>query len=358
MREILFLDPIHKRILCVAEFVSGITSDDVTRAIDCLVPADASLERAVISTLVDASYPLAAIFSFALSWLIITFRHGKNWMYFLKKVILSALVVFYMTYISLSKAFLNVMSCIEVHDSIVVDQDHTTNYWSLDTSIECYTGSHALLAGLVGWPLLIVFTFGFPLAVGYLIVNNVASDYKAGWIYDVSGFLYRSYRERFVYWESMIMLRKAVLAVVVVFSYPLGVHLQQILAVFVLILALYLQTAFRPYRLEFDSLNDIESASILVSLVTFVSAIFFSEERVSSAVRILVTLLVILCNTGLFLFLCIFFLIFAAQYLATVLIREEVAYNPNLGALHILRVYLFRYLAGEARKKLRSCFAS
>ena len=348
----------HKGILCFAEFMSGISSEAVTRAIDCLVPANAAVERTIISALVDASHPLAAIFSFAAGWLIIKFRRGKDWMYLMKKVVLSALVVLYMTYISLSKAFLNILSCIEVHDSIVVGKDRKTDYWSLDTSVECYTGSHALLVGLVGWPLLIVFTFGFPMAIGYLIIKNVEEDYKAGWIYDVSGFLYRSYRKKFVFWESMIMLRKAVLAVVVVFSYPLGVHLQQILAVFLLILALYLQTVLRPYRFEFDVLNDIESASILVSLVTFVSAIFFSEDRVSSAVRVLVTLSVIFCNVGLFLFICIVFLIFAARYLTTVLIREEVAYNPSLGDFHVLRVYLFHYLLGEVRKKLRHYFVS
>ena len=80
------------------------------------------------------------------------------------------------------------------------------------------------------------------------------------------------------------MVRKAILAVVVVFSYRLGANIQAVLASFVLIMALYFQMNCRPYRKEFDSLNDTESLSILLSSLTFVSSIFFTDDRVSHGV--------------------------------------------------------------------------
>ena len=311
------------------EFISGITSESVTRSVDCLVPSGSSVERSIASVLIDVGQPLAAILVFAVIWLVIQIHHKETSIYLLKKVILSALVVFYISYISLSKTLVNILNCIEVHDSTLVEFDTVTDYWAMDTGIVCYEGSHALLVGLLGWPFLIFFTFGFPLAVAYLIVKNISEDFKEGWIYETSGFLYRSYRKRYVFWESVIMLRKAVLAVVVVFSYPLGANLQQVLSVLVLVLALYSQMICRPYRPEFDRLNEMESVSILISLLTFVSSIFYDDERVSYSARVLVTIVIAFCNIALFMSLLIVFFIFLSKYLKTVLSTEGVFPDPE-----------------------------
>ena len=67
----------------------------------------------------------------------------------LKKCILSALIVFYISYISISKTLVNVLNCVEVHDSAVAGIDQTTDYWVLDTDVVCHKGSHAILAGLL-----------------------------------------------------------------------------------------------------------------------------------------------------------------------------------------------------------------
>lgn len=99
------------------------------------------------------------------------------------------------------------------------------------------------------------------------------------------------------------MLRKAILAVVVVFAYPLGGKLQAVLCVFVLILALFFQMLCRPFRREFSFLNEMEGLSLLVSLLTFVSSFSFENDRVSEGVKILITIAIILCNISL---ICLF----------------------------------------------------
>ncbi len=314
----------------------------------------ASVQRSIATTLIYICQPVGAILAFALFWAGVKIWYKETWLYLLTKVVLSALVVFYISYISLSKTLINIFSCISVYDSMTVGSDDTTDYWAVDTNIRCYAGSHALLVGFVGWPLLIIFTFGFPLAVGYLIIRNVKHDYKEGWIYDVSGFLYRSYAKRFVFWESMIMLRKAILAAVVVFSYPLGANLQQVLAVFVLTLALYLQTVCRPFRSEFDILNELESASILVSSLTFISSIFFSDERVSQTVRVLVTLFVSFCNIVLLLCFLRFFSAFAVSYLKIVLAIESGSWDPDLKAFGMIKIYLSNHVFGFVKDWYRA----
>ena len=265
-------------------------------------------------------------------------------MYLLRKCVLSALVVCYISYISISKTLINILNCVEVHDSAIAGIDQTTSYWVLDTAVTCNEGSHAILTGLLAWPFLFIFTLGFPLAIAYLIIVKVTEDYKDGWIYDIAGFVYRSYSKKYIFWESVIMCRKTVLAIVVVFSYKLGANIQAVLASFVLIMALYIQMNCRPYRKEFDSLNDTESLSILISSITFVCSIFFADDRVSHGVRILLSVFLCLANVLFFFYLLTLFAVFAAEYLKTVLVREGIYHSSEDGTFRVLGAYFINYL--------------
>ena len=316
----------------------------MNRSVDCLIPLEASIERSIASTLVDMSQPLVAVFIFVVFWLVMKIRRNKAWMYLWKRCVLSTLVVCYISYISISKTLINILNCVEVQDSTLVEIDDTTDYWAMDTHVRCYEGSHAILAFLLAWPFLFIFTLGFPLAIAYLTGKKVTEDYKDGWIYAVAGFVYRSYGQKYIFWESVIMSRKAVLAVVVVFSYELGASIQAVLASFVLIVALYFQMKCRPYREEFDCLNEVESVSILLSSLTFVGSIFFSDDRVSHGVRVLMSVFLFCTNTFFFLYLLALLVSFAAEYLESVLVKEGIHSLPVKGTFRILRAYLFDYL--------------
>ena len=314
------------------------------------------MERPIASVIIDICLPLGAICVFSIIWLAIKVKRGEAWSYLLKKIVLTAIAVLYISYISLSKTLVSILDCVEVHDSVDFEIDSTSDYWATDTKIECYKGPHALLAFMLGWPSLIVFSFGFPLITACLIVKKVDEDYKSGWIYETCGFLYRSYKKSFVFWESVIMLKKAILAVIVVFSYPLGVNLQHVLLVLLFTFALYLQMTCCPYRSEFDGLNKMESLSILVSAITFGSSMFFGDEHVSSSVRVLITVGIASCNIALFLFFLISFVVFAANYLRIVLDQEGVPCKPHGGAHHVLWVYFYHYLFERARKAIYKLF--
>ena len=342
-----------QHMVCSVEFASAITSEAVNRSVDCLIPAGSPLHRSIASTLVDASQPLACIFVFAVFWLAIKIRSSKSWTYLLRKCVLSALVVFYISYISITKTLVSVLNCVEVHDSMTVGVDETTDYWAVDTGVECYKGSHATLAYLLAWPFLVVFSVGFPSSIAFLVVKKVTEDYKDGWIYEVSGFMYRSFSKRYIFWESVIMSRKAVLAAVVVFSYELEFSIQAVLASFVLIMALYFQTTCRPYREEFDSLNDVESLSILISSLTFVCSIFFGVDHVSDEVRVLISALLCTANVLFFLYLLTLFAIFAAEYLKAVLVSEGIRISPLDDTFRILTTYLIDYLLMKLKSVAR-----
>ena len=123
---------------------------------------DHSVPRSVISVLITVILPLAFVKLFAIFWLAATLRHQMDSLFFLKRIVLITIAVCYISYISITKTLVNILNCIEVHDCTDVMIDATSDYRAMDTSLKCYEGSHAALAGSIGWPLLLLFTLGFP----------------------------------------------------------------------------------------------------------------------------------------------------------------------------------------------------
>lgn len=343
---------------CTAEFIGGVTSEAANRSVDCLVPDNSSIPRSILSTIVDIAVPAIVIVFFDFLWATIKIKCNENRIYLIKRCVLSTLAVFYISYISVTKTLVNILNCIDVHDSTDAFDDHQSSYWAVDTSIKCLEESHAILTGVIGYPFFLVFSLGFPIIIALAIVRKVnRQDYKQGWIYDTAGFMYRSYRSHFIFWESIVMLRKASLAVIVVFAYPLGADLQAVLCVFVLALASYFQTICRPYRKEFEVLNEMEGLSLLVSLLTFVSSFCFDKDRVPHPAKIFIAIAIFLLNVTLFCFLFASFCRFGSQYLRFVLDRDEVPYKPEGGVLHILIVCACHGIK-NLRRSFGNCFSS
>jgi len=142
----------------------------------------------------------------------------------------------------------------------------------------------------------------------YLYRNKVQPGQTNGWTYETMGFLYKAFKGKYVFWESIVMFRKACLSIIVVFSYPLGGQSQGLLASGVLMFCLYLQQTCSPYRKEFHNLNYFESGSLMVSCLTFILGEFFTNEKCSDSAKTLVEITIITLNTTFFTFLFVVFI--------------------------------------------------
>ena len=280
---------------------------------------DADIERAVFAVVMDVVTVFGVLLLFWAFWGIVAVIHRRDWCYLSKRVGMSFFVVSYLGYISLTSTSVHILTCLEVHDSLEIMNDSTTTYWAADTNIQCHEGSHAVLKHTLGWPLLVAFSFGFPAAVLCITFFSDRQKRDQGNRREVLGFLYQSYKERYCYWETVVLLRKAALAVVVMLAHPLGPSLQVMFSASVFTVALYLQTVCRPFgedengqngqRDALDRLNDLESISLLVSLLTFVSSLCFNAENVSSSVRLSVSLVILALNLLFFSYLVVVFLV-------------------------------------------------
>ena len=93
--------------------------------------------------------PMLVTALYFIFWAIVLVRLKESIDYLIKRCILSFMAVSYLSYIALTKTAVNVLSCVDVYDSAKLGDDSTTAYWAVDTSLECYEGSHAVLVSLV-----------------------------------------------------------------------------------------------------------------------------------------------------------------------------------------------------------------
>lgn len=125
------------------------TSEAAGRTTDCLVSADFSIPRSAVTTMVNLIIPALVTAFFVLFWTVTMIRKKKGYRYLAKRCLLSVLVVSYLSYIAVTRTSVNTLYCVRVHDSVDLQNDSTTKYWAVDTSLKCYDGSHTLLASVV-----------------------------------------------------------------------------------------------------------------------------------------------------------------------------------------------------------------
>lgn len=142
------------------------------------------------------------------------------------------------------------------------------------------------------------------------------------------------------------MLRKAILSIIVVFSYPLGGQIQGLLATLVLIFSLYFHQKCAPFRQEFSALNLHESVSLLVSCVTFVLGQFFNADKSSDMTRTLIAVVIIVCNTSFFAVLGLVLVGNVIEQLRESLQNANASVSQNTPWWKVLKLFIISKLLG------------
>eukprot|EP00949_MAST-11_sp_MAST-11-sp1_P004580 g4580.t1 len=138
--------------------------------------------------------------------------------------------------------------------------------------VECYQGAHIpLLLGL-GVPSILLYVFGFPVALLIVLrrltqtgaLDPTSKAYNRRWVLRL-GFLYAGYEKKYAYWEALVLLRKASLSGFAVLLSYRSTALQVVVALLILYLCHFAQTMAEP--LEHDWHDLMESRSLAASLL-------------------------------------------------------------------------------------------
>lgn len=284
---------------------SGASVESISNPVHCLANEKATIKSVYASFAV----PFALVLAFAGYFSYIAYRNHKGVIFVLQRSVLSFCAVFYFTYLALTRQSVLVFypayvsgEILDNTTSIAEAARSTTCYWALDTSVLFDSAEHDFLKIGAGF-VLAVFTFGFPIIVGTLIicVSKGTNDRAHLRMYDMFGFFYRAYDEKHRYWESLVMLRKALLSVTAVFA-SLGGGRQGLLATMILFVCFFFHTMTHPFRSEFEVLNIYEAFSLCLSGLIFLLSCFFEEGKSTQGVRNFLSVVIVLIIVG---FVCV-----------------------------------------------------
>ena len=96
------------------------------------------------------------------------------------------------------------------------------------------------------------------------------------------GFLYKGYKQRTYYWESLVMFRKVAMIFIAVFLRSTGTRIQALVVFILLLFFVILTVEKKPYLTR--KLNNLELISLVTSCVTIYCGFFFlSSSETTSA---------------------------------------------------------------------------
>jgi hypothetical protein len=139
-------------------------------------------------------------------------------------------------------------------------------------SVECLTDTHFLMILTIGAPVVVLYLFLFPGLISLLLIRNrrreelypYQRNYKPQWTIRL-GFMFAGYREGYEWWESAVLVRKALVFLLSIFLKSYGTTPQVVAAGMVLVIALSFQLQYQPYQNRLH--NWIESLGLHTCLI-------------------------------------------------------------------------------------------
>ena len=251
------------------------------------------------------------------------------------------MVLWYLTSVPVMKIALSTVLCVKVYDT-EESKEAVIRYWAVDTSLECFEQDHLVLVSSI-WPFVgIVYgglLFFFVLALGS---SQDQLTCTKSWVYQTTGFLYRSYKlGKRSYWEVAIVIRKIAIAFLVFCAQRFDSQLPVVAAGAFITFASQAQIVVKPYRKSFSALNEIEAGSLFVSLLTTLVTVAMRNKTLTS--KWTRSMLSAFCGSvniiALLLFLCVL-MGYWVEYLKLRMYDEGALIGPSAGTLRVLTVWI------------------
>eukprot|EP00210_Caulerpa_lentillifera_P000423 g411.t1 len=276
------------------------TINSVSSPIDCLVSSHSYMIRSVLRVFLSLFIPIAVILIFALCWLFLAVRkYSTDQSYFKRRLLLTVVAVIYLVYFDMTQLAVKVFNCVAIPDDDDPYSTEKTRYWIANTSIKCYHSKAHLFLMLIALVILMSISISFPLVCAFNLFRQRGEiESNKSWTNDTMGFLCGPFKDKFVYWECIIMIKKGLLSIIVVYSYSLGSQAQGLLTILALIFFLYIHLVSYPFSNEYHSLNYYEAASLMVSGVIYTLIQFLNIERYSDFSRHVVSMALIGIGVG------------------------------------------------------------
>ncbi|GMH38875.1 hypothetical protein BSKO_06773 [Bryopsis sp. KO-2023] len=259
------------------EMISGVADGNSFFSFDCAFASEKNgLSRSIKASILLGFIPIIVWVKIILLYAGYALKTKKLFQKFKLWSCVALLAVLQASYISATRTFVRIFYCVDASPMKGL-------FWVEDTSVVCYSGSHAFLVGFVGAPGLAFISIGFPGWLLFKLMRSSESLEQEG-VVNLYGFLYRAYKKNAAAWEVVILLRKALLAAIVVFGRTLGQGIQGNLALVVMVMSIILQLLIQPF-LE-SKLNLLELGSLTISTLAFIIGNLLDQPKMTEGGRV------------------------------------------------------------------------
>jgi hypothetical protein len=228
-----------------------------------------------------------------------------------QRVILTVVVMLFMIHMSVTKASLELLTCQSLGQlgKGATRLDGTdmppgeggggcstaeaVRRVSGDLELCCTESSVQTFTLGLGIPAMLIYAIGIPVGAFVLLWLN-RQQLNNRRVRATLGFLYTGYRPEAYYWETVVMVRKALIASIAVFLAPFGASIQTYASILLVVSLMMLQLGVRPFR--FEALNRLEMGSLLSAFVTFECGLFLTDPNTSETIRVIATMGVFVVN--------------------------------------------------------------
>ena len=284
------------KFLCADFLVGGNGGASLFRGIslDCIFSDNTSIPRSMKRMALSAMFPFLILFAFMLFWALCALKQRKGRNYIFRHWIVTAYVVFYISYTNMTETLLKLVICQgadSASDDGYIKSVAVSQYWMEDTDIKCYSHEHLILLLVGGIPLTLAM-FGAPVWLLYELIYHHDRLDKPQFL-GTYGFFYKSYCQGRQYWEVVIMGRKALLFAIIAFSHSLGPLLQLLLSLGTLFISLVAHLLANPFLEDGPNLHMMETASLSCSCFVFFVGLIFIDPRSSDSGRIIISVMLL-----------------------------------------------------------------
>ena len=170
-----------------------------------------------------------------------------------------------------------------------------TFYLDIFMDDKCWSGDHKQYAVTVAFPGLILWGLGLPFMAFYKLKKlNNQRLLKIKEKKEVYGFLYLGYSRQKYWWELVILSRKVIILIALIWLNRISVVIQALVALSMLMFAIYLQHSNKPYNGQI--INNIEILSLIVGMVTVYAGLWYLTGDLGEETEIFLFVIMLTVN--------------------------------------------------------------
>lgn len=197
------------------------------------------------------------------------------------KATATTIIVLFLFYPTIVAILAKSLNCITIEDNARLYDD---------LEEKCYEGMHLAIVLFVSVPGLIAWAAGIPIYALIKLFKNVGhlekiKKFTAGKQHEDLlrsfrvrlGFLTAGYDDKYFYWEIVLLMRKTVLVLMIVFLSAVSPGVQSLTAILVLTIFFMIQWRLEPYYDE--GLNRMETLSLFVIILTIYFGLYYQAGQ-------------------------------------------------------------------------------